>query len=111
MSFAFLGRIEGRLCLYSQLTGVVPGYQSRGLGYRDQAASSATSPAPRGSSGSPGRSTRSRPATPTSTSPGSARRPGRYVENMYGVRTDALNAGVPTDRLIAEWDTAGVTAR
>src|SRR5437763_16994915 len=30
MSFAFLGRIEGRLCLYSQLTGVVPGYQSRG---------------------------------------------------------------------------------
>ena len=34
MSFAFLGRIEGRLCLYSQLTGVVPGYQSRGLGYQ-----------------------------------------------------------------------------
>ena len=33
MSFAFLGRVEGRLCLYSQLTGVVPGYQSRGLGY------------------------------------------------------------------------------
>ena len=25
MSFAFLGQIEGRLCLYSQLTGVVPG--------------------------------------------------------------------------------------
>jgi predicted GNAT superfamily acetyltransferase len=22
---------------------------------------------------------------------------------MYGMRTDALNAGVPTDRLIAEW--------
>ena len=34
MSFAFLGRIEGRLCLYSQLTGVVPGYQSQGLGYQ-----------------------------------------------------------------------------
>ena len=34
MSFAFLGRIEGRICLYSQLTGVVPGYQSQGLGYR-----------------------------------------------------------------------------
>ena len=32
---------------------------------------------------------------------------GRYVENMYGLRTDALNAGVPTDRLIAEWDTGG----
>src|SRR5471030_595183 len=33
MSFAFLGRVADRLCLYSQLTGVVPGYQSRGLGY------------------------------------------------------------------------------
>ncbi len=32
MSFAFLGKIEGRLCLYSQLTGVVPEHQSRGLG-------------------------------------------------------------------------------
>ena len=32
---------------------------------------------------------------------------GHYVENMYGLRTDALNAGVPTDRLIAEWETAG----
>src|SRR3954471_20525525 len=34
LSFAFLGRVEGRLCLYSQLTGVVPGRQSGGLGYR-----------------------------------------------------------------------------
>jgi predicted GNAT superfamily acetyltransferase len=32
MSFAFLGRTEGRLFLYSQLTGVIPEYQSRGLG-------------------------------------------------------------------------------
>src|SRR5215218_6602838 len=34
VSFAFLGRLEGRLCLYSQLTGIVPGRQSAGLGYR-----------------------------------------------------------------------------
>src|SRR5438874_1923206 len=34
LSFAFLGRTEGRICLYSQLTGVVPGYQDRGIGYR-----------------------------------------------------------------------------
>src|SRR5947209_1059924 len=34
VSFAFLGRIDGRLCLYSQLTGVVPGQQGRGLGGR-----------------------------------------------------------------------------
>src|SRR3954454_8148006 len=38
VSFAFLGRIEGRLCLYSQLTGVVPGRQSAGLGFRLKAA-------------------------------------------------------------------------
>src|SRR6516164_8250483 len=33
MSFGFLGRVESCLCLYSQLTGVIPDYQSRGLGY------------------------------------------------------------------------------
>ena len=31
----------------------------------------------------------------------------RYVENMYGERTDRLNAGVPTDRLIVLWDVIG----
>jgi predicted GNAT superfamily acetyltransferase len=105
MSFAFLGRIEGRLCLYSQLTGVVPGYQSQGLGHRIkthqrefarsegigliawafdplQAGNAYFNLARLGASA------------------------GRYVENMYGERTDSLNAGVPTDRLIAEWDTA-----
>src|SRR3954462_15008457 len=34
LSFAFLGRIGGRLGLYSQLTGIVPEYQDRGLGGR-----------------------------------------------------------------------------
>ena len=67
MSFAFLGKIEGRLCLYSQLTGVVPEYQSRGLGFRDQALSAQMSPTPRESIASPGRSTRFRPATRIST--------------------------------------------
>ena len=28
----------------------------------------------------------------------------RYVEDMYGPRTDPLNAGLPTDRLIVEWE-------
>ena len=104
MSFAFLGRVEGRLCLYSQLTGVVPGYQSRGLGYRiklvqrDFARAEgidriawAFDPLQAGNAhfnlGRLGATA------------------GRYVDNMYGERTDALNAGVPTDRLIAEWDT------
>src|SRR6188508_1584826 len=34
LSFAFLGRIDGQLGLYSQLTGVVPEFQGQGLGER-----------------------------------------------------------------------------
>ena len=103
MSFAFLGRIEGRLCLYSQLTGVVPAYQSRGLGYQiklfqRQVARAegieqiawAFDPLQAGN------------AHFNLTRLGA--QAARYVENMYGERTDRLNAGVPTDRLIAEWD-------
>jgi predicted GNAT superfamily acetyltransferase len=104
MSFAFLGRIEGRLCLYSQLTGVVPGYQSRGLGYRiklmqrDFARAEgidriawAFNPLQAGNA-----------HFNLSRLGASA---GRFVANMYGERTDALNASVPTDRLIVEWYT------
>jgi predicted GNAT superfamily acetyltransferase len=103
MSFGFLGRVEGRLCLYSQLTGVVPGYQSCGLGYdlklvqRDFARGEgverivwAFDPLQAGN------------ARFNLDKLGAEVR--CYVENMYGERTDALNAGVPTDRLIAEWD-------
>jgi predicted GNAT superfamily acetyltransferase len=110
LSFAFLGRIEGRLCLYSQLTGVMPGYQSRGLGYRIKMRQReiaraegigciawAFDPLQAGNAqfnlGRLGATA------------------GRYIDNMYGERTDALNAGVPTDRLIAEWDTADVPSR
>jgi predicted GNAT superfamily acetyltransferase len=105
MSFAFLGRIEGRLCLYSQLTGVARGYQSRGLGYRlkllqrDLARAEgidliawAFDPLQAGNA-------HFNIARLGATA-------GRYVANMYGERTDRLNAGVPTDRLIAEWSTA-----
>jgi predicted GNAT superfamily acetyltransferase len=104
MSFAFLGRIDGRICLYSQLTGVVPDYQSRGLGHqikllqRDFARAEgieriawAFDPLQAGNAhfnlGRLGATA------------------GRYIDNMYGERTDALNSGVPTDRLIVEWDT------
>jgi predicted GNAT superfamily acetyltransferase len=110
MSFAFLGRSEGRLCLYSQLTGVVPGYQSRGLGYqikllqRDFARAEAIDciawafdPLQAGNA----HFNLARLGASAC----------RYIDNMYGERTDTLNAGVPTDRLIAEWDTtAGATA-
>jgi len=103
MSFGFLGRVEDRTCLYSQLTGVVPGRQSLGLGremkllQRDFARAEGL------------------PLIAWAFDPlqsGNARfnlvklgaRVRRYVDDMYGPRTDALNSGVPTDRVIAEWD-------
>jgi predicted GNAT superfamily acetyltransferase len=103
MSFAFLARIEGRLCLYSQLTGVVPEHQSHGLGYqiksfqRQVAISEgidriawAFDPLQSGNA----HFNLSRLGAHAA----------RFIENMYGERTDPLNAGVPSDRLIAEWD-------
>jgi len=106
MSFAFMGRVEDRLCLYSQLTGVVPGHQSLGLGFELKHLQRAYA------------QTADIPMIAWAFDPlqsGNARfnlaklgaRVRRYVDNMYGLRTDALNAGVPTDRVIAEWEVAG----
>ena|SRR5438270_1569483 len=102
LSFAFLGRVGGRWCLYSQLTGVVPGMQGQGLGarmkeiQREHARSLglefiawAFDPLQAGNA----HFNLHRLGASAS----------RYLSNMYGTRTDALNAGVPTDRLIAEW--------
>jgi len=105
MSFAFLGRVENRLCLYSQLTGVVPGHQSLGLGFELKHLQRAFA------------QSENIPVIAWAFDPlqaGNARfnlaklgaRVRRYVDNMYGPRTDALNAGVPTDRVIAEWEVA-----
>jgi predicted GNAT superfamily acetyltransferase len=103
-SFAFLGRLRGEPVLYSQLTGVDPDHQSSGIGRllkyeqrkraRDlelrsvvwafdplQASNAAFNLAVLG-------------ATCRT-----------YEINMYGARTDALNAGLATDRLLAEWPT------
>ncbi|MFI5457792.1 MAG: hypothetical protein ACHRXM_20320 [Isosphaerales bacterium] len=103
-SFAFLGKIEGRLCLYSQLTGVVPSYQSRGLGYqikllqREIARAAGIDLIAWAFDPLQARNAHFNLARLGATS-------GRYVANMYGERADRLNAGVPTDRLIAEWST------
>ena len=103
MSFAFLGRVEGRLCLYSQLTGVIPGQQSLGLGYemkqlqRDFAIAEGL------------------PSIAWAFDPLQARnahfnlaklgaRTRRYVVDMYGPRTDEINVSPSSDRLIVEWD-------
>ncbi len=102
VSFAFLGKLDGRTVLYSQLTGVVPGHQGTGLGFRLKEAQREYAKA------------EGLAALAWSFDPlqaGNARfnlaklgaRAIRYVDDMYGPRTDALNAGVPTDRLIAEW--------
>jgi predicted GNAT superfamily acetyltransferase len=104
MSFAFLGRVEDRLCLYSQLTGVVPDFQSRGLGHAIKRLQRAIAYAegigriawafdPLQAGNAHFNLARLRASA------------GRFIENMYGTRTDALNAGVPTDRLIVEWET------
>ncbi len=104
VSFAFLGRAEGRPCLYSQLTGVVPGYQDRGIGFRLKTAQREVARA----EGVPCLCWAFDPLQA-----GNARfnleklgaTCGRYMENMYGIRSDALNRDAPTDRLIAVWET------
>lgn len=104
LSFAFLGRIEGELGLYSQLTGIVPGYQGQRIGermkqfQRDWARKEglgviawAYDPLQMGNAkfnlGKLGATAR------------------RYLVDMYGPRTDDLNLGTPTDRLVVEWST------
>lgn len=104
VSFAFLGRVEGRMCLYSQLTGIVPGYQDRGLGTRLKLAQ-------RDFALSQGLDLIAWAFDPLQA--GNARfnldklgaTSHRYLVDMYGPRTDALNLATPTDRLIAEWVT------
>lgn len=105
VSFAFLGRVGGRLCLYSQITGIVPGYQDRGLGTRIKLAQRdfalnqkieviawAFDPLQSGNA----RFNLDKLGATVS----------HYVVDMYGPRTDSLSAGTPTDRLIAEWETS-----
>ena len=108
LSFAFLGQTEhGRMCLYSQLTGVIPGYQAHGIGGKLKRLQWEIA--------------RSRGIALLCWSfdplqAGNARfnldklgaTSNRYVIDMYGPRTDALNSGTSTDRLIVEWETQPV---
>ncbi len=111
LSFAFLGRIEGELCLYSQITGVIPGNRSRGIGLKLKTAQ-------RDFARSQGLKTIAWAFDPLQA--GNARfnlnklgaTASRYIEDMYGPRTDALNAAAgPTDRLIAIWPTDPAESR
>jgi predicted GNAT superfamily acetyltransferase len=103
-AFGFLGQLKKRLILYSQLTGVHPAHQSTGVGRmlkfeqhrraREvgleavvwafdplQASNAAFNVGVLGATSC------------------------NYEVDMYGSRTDALNAGLATDRLLAEWPT------
>jgi predicted GNAT superfamily acetyltransferase len=105
-AFAFLGKLNGRLILWSQLTGVHPAHQRTGVGRmlkleqrrraRDmglEAVAWAFDPLQASNAafnlGVLGATC------------------GLYELDMYGSRTDALNVGLATDRLLAEWSTSG----
>jgi predicted GNAT superfamily acetyltransferase len=103
-AFAFLGKLNDRLILYSQLTGVHPAHQSTGVGRmlkfeqrhraRDmglEAVVWAFDPLQASN------------ASFNLAVLGATCR--TYESDMYGSRTDALNVGLATDRLIAEWST------
>jgi predicted GNAT superfamily acetyltransferase len=105
-AFAFLGKLNDRLILYSQLTGVHPAHQSTGVGrmlkfeQRQRARELGLEAVvwafdPLQASN----------ASFNLAVLGATCR--TYESDMYGSRTDALNAGLATDRLIAEWSTAG----
>ncbi|MGH2586461.1 MAG: hypothetical protein ACRDJE_16220 [Dehalococcoidia bacterium] len=104
-SFAYLGRVEGQWALYSQLTGVDPSAQDHGIGGRLKAAQRewtreqglalvvwSFDPLQAGNANF------------------NLHRLGAicrtYYPNYFGERSDALNAGLETDRLLALWDTA-----
>ena len=110
LSFAFLGRVRDRWCLYSQLTGVVPDCQGNGLGGRMKSLQ-------REYARSIGLDFIAWAFDPLQAGNASfnlhrlGASAARYVPNMYGPRTDALNLGVPTDRLIAEWPSTPAESR
>jgi predicted GNAT superfamily acetyltransferase len=107
-AFAFLGKLDNRLMLWSQLTGVHPAQQSTGVGrvlkleQRRRAREMgldvvawAFDPLQ---------------ASNAAFNLGVLGATSRVYElDMYGSRTDALNVGLATDRLIAEWSTHGDT--
>ncbi len=105
-SFAFLGRVRGQTVLYSQLTAVDPDRQGSGIGRRLKAEQRRRARA----MGLPAVAWTFDPLQATNASfnlavLGATSR--TYEVDLYGPRTDALNLGLATDRLLAEWPTTG----
>lgn len=105
-SFAFLGRIVGQLVLYSQLAAVDPASQSAGVGralkqyQRDWAQAEGLAAVAWTFDPLQAVNARFNLAVLGATSR-------QYEVDLYGQRSDALNAGLATDRLLAWWPTAG----
>ena len=101
-AFGYLGRVRGRWVLYSQLTGVDPTVQDRGVGGRLKLGQRAWAK-------SQGLDLVAWSFDPLQA--GNANfnlhRLGAfsrtYEVNYFGERTDALNVGLDTDRLLVEW--------
>jgi predicted GNAT superfamily acetyltransferase len=104
-AFAFLGKLNGRLVLWSQLTGVHPAHQSTGVGrllkFEQRTRAKAMGLEAVAWAFDPLQA--SNAAFNLSVLGATSR---RYEVDLYGSRTDALNVGLATDRLIAEWDTS-----
>ena len=104
-AFAFLGRLRGKLVLYSQLTGVEPGRQGTGVGrllkqeQRRRAREMGLDSVVWAFDPLQASNASFNLAVLGATSC-------TYEVDLYGSRSDALNAGLATDRLLAEWSTA-----
>jgi predicted GNAT superfamily acetyltransferase len=105
-AFAFLGRVRGEAVLYSQLTAVDPALQRSGVGRQLKQAQRVRAremglasvawvfdPLQAGNAyfnlGVLGAISR------------------QYEVDLYGARSDTLNVGLATDRILAEWSTLG----
>jgi predicted GNAT superfamily acetyltransferase len=101
-TFAFLGRLDGALVLYSQLAAVDPNAQGQGIGRRLKYAQ-------RDFARAAGLAAVVWAFDPLQASNASfnlgvlGATSHIYEVDLYGSRTDALNAGLATDRLVAEW--------
>ena len=109
-TFGYLGRVRGQWALYSQLAGVDPHIQAGGIGGQLKLAQRAWAK-------EQGLALVAWSFDPLQA--GNAnfnmRRIGAisrtYEVNYFGERSDALNAGLDTDRLLVEWTTADAPLR
>jgi len=105
-AFAFLGKLDNQLILWSQLTGVHPAQQSTGVGRMLKLEQ-------RRRAREMGLDVVAWAFDPLQASNAAfnlgvlGATSHLYELDMYGARTDVLNVGLATDRIVAEWSTRG----